>query len=92
LGALFTLVRVLTRHNRTKHLIEDYTEDVVNQLEYLADTEFEEMTEQSKLEFFSDTRQVSPLMGVHVIDVPEFRQHGSIAARWSDVWYPSSRV
>lgn len=41
----------------TKHLIEDYTQEIVSQLEYLAFHEFEYFPEQSKLEFFTDTRQ-----------------------------------
>lgn len=41
----------------TKHLIEEYTEEVVSQLEYIARTSMEGFTQQSKFEFFSDTRQ-----------------------------------
>ena len=41
----------------TKHLIEDYTDEVVSQLEYIARTQFEGFTEQARLEFFNDTRQ-----------------------------------
>lgn len=42
---------------RTKYLIEDYTEEVVAQLELIAQTDSEAFSFQSKLDFFTDTRQ-----------------------------------
>ncbi|CAG8771943.1 7972_t:CDS:10, partial [Gigaspora margarita] len=41
----------------TKKLIEDYTEEVVTQLEYIKEAEFSDTSQTSKIEFFSDTRQ-----------------------------------
>ncbi|KAG9304953.1 hypothetical protein G9A89_003122 [Geosiphon pyriformis] len=41
----------------TKKLIEDYTQEVVDQLECIACTDFNDLTLQSKIEFFNDTRQ-----------------------------------
>jgi hypothetical protein len=42
---------------RTKHLIEDYTEEVVHQLDYLASSNIDGFGDQAKIDFFSDTRQ-----------------------------------
>jgi TAG lipase/lysophosphatidylethanolamine acyltransferase len=41
----------------TKSLIEDYTKEVVTQLEYIAEKDFIDLPQYSKLEFFNDTRQ-----------------------------------
>ncbi|CAG8475880.1 16014_t:CDS:10 [Acaulospora morrowiae] len=41
----------------TKGLIEDYTREVVNQLEYIAEHDFCETPNLTKVEFFNDTRQ-----------------------------------
>ncbi|GBC03237.1 hypothetical protein RclHR1_05020014 [Rhizophagus clarus] len=41
----------------TKRLIEDYTKEVVTQLEYIAEKDFIDLPQYSKLEFFNDTRQ-----------------------------------
>ncbi|KAJ3105841.1 hypothetical protein HDU97_007485 [Phlyctochytrium planicorne] len=41
----------------TKKLIEDYQEEVVNQLLYICDNDFDELTFAAKTEFINDTRQ-----------------------------------
>jgi len=41
----------------TKKLIEDYTEEVVTQLEYIGENNFAELPNYSKIEFFHDTKQ-----------------------------------
>lgn len=44
-------------HYRTKNLIEDYTKEVVTQLEYIGEQDFSEIPKLSRMEFFNDTRQ-----------------------------------
>ncbi|RHZ46546.1 hypothetical protein Glove_615g23 [Diversispora epigaea] len=41
----------------TKKLIEDYTKEVITQLEYIGEQDFSEIPKLSKMEFFNDTRQ-----------------------------------
>lgn len=41
----------------TKHLIEDYTDEVVSQLEHLAQCQVEGFSHRAKIDFFNDTRQ-----------------------------------
>ncbi|CAG8512284.1 1078_t:CDS:10 [Diversispora eburnea] len=41
----------------TKKLIEDYTQEVITQLEYIGEQDFSEIPKLSKMEFFNDTRQ-----------------------------------
>ncbi|CAG8496470.1 17018_t:CDS:10 [Cetraspora pellucida] len=41
----------------TKKLIEDYTEEVATQLEYINQSDFSDISHTSKLDFFNDTRQ-----------------------------------
>jgi TAG lipase/lysophosphatidylethanolamine acyltransferase len=41
----------------TKNLIESYTDEVVDSLEFLANHDFQEFSNQAKLEFFNDTKQ-----------------------------------
>ncbi|CAG8463434.1 7205_t:CDS:10 [Ambispora leptoticha] len=41
----------------TKKLIEDYTQEVVRQLEYIGDTNFNDLQPRSKIDFYYETRQ-----------------------------------
>jgi TAG lipase/lysophosphatidylethanolamine acyltransferase len=41
----------------TKNLIQDYTKEIVTQLEYIGEKDFIDLPQHSKLEFFNDTRQ-----------------------------------
>lgn len=43
--------------NRTKHLIEDYIHEVVSQIEFIRDNDFDEISPHAKVDFLQDTRQ-----------------------------------